>query len=85
MPAHRIPEEQRQRILQALQNRGALRSCPMCGSGRFSVFDGYLHHPAGPGPFDQRPDMIFPMVAAICSHCGFVSQHALGQLGLTDD
>ena len=57
--------------------------CPMCSGNAFSLAEAYLRN--------QLQDDLktlnlggraIPTVAVICTKCGFVSQHALGILGL---
>ncbi len=74
-------------ILETLAKRGAGASCPMCGSlGAFELANGYLIHRIYEDPSIETQDFasrqLVPLVALICGNCGFVSQHALGTLGL---
>jgi hypothetical protein len=79
-----IPEQQKQRIVQELQKRGANRPCPRCGNMTFTLLDGYFNQSltgtvsativiGGP---------TIPSIVTACTQCGFLSQHALGALGL---
>ena len=57
--------------------------CPMCGNDQFTIADAYLRN-------DLQADLknvslggpAIPSVAIICTNCGFISQHAIGILGL---
>ena len=57
--------------------------CPMCGNGQFTIADAYLRN-------DLQEDLTsmslggpsIPSVAIVCNNCGFISQHAIGILGL---
>jgi len=57
--------------------------CPMCGHGQFTIADAYLRN-------DLQADLksmslggpSIPSVAIICNNCGFISQHAIGILGV---
>lgn len=61
--------------------RGA--SCPMCGHDGFALADGYFSN-ALQADFQNitlgGPSV--PTAAIICTNCGFVSQHAIGVIGL---
>jgi len=75
--------EERDLIIDALVERGAQLPCPRCGNEDFSVLSGYFNQPiqveltAEPA---ARPSV--PSVVAVCTLCGFMSQHSLGALGL---
>ena len=78
-----LTEQDKQKIIEALQERGANEPCPRCRNTDFTVVDGYFYQAlqtelnaislGGPG---------VPSVAVVCTKCGFMSQHALGALGL---
>jgi len=82
-----IDETARKRIADAITGRlatsGKSLHCPMCGHDKFMLVDGYFTSfiqdalgklsLGGPG---------VPTVALICLNCGFLSQHAMGVLGL---
>jgi len=58
--------------------------CPMCHNRHFTILDGYLVFPVPDDyktPFFQAQKSM-PAIAVICTKCGFISQHALGILGL---
>ncbi len=53
--------------------------CPMCHQGDFSLVDGYFLNTVQPSLEKVVVGgKSVPVVAMICNHCGFVSQHALG-------
>ena len=58
-------------------------TCPMCHQHNFIIADGYfinvLHDNIESVKFGGSS---IPTISIICSNCGFVSQHALGVLGL---
>jgi hypothetical protein len=66
-----------------LRKFGQETKCPMCGNTHFAISDSYFQNVlqddintttlGGPS---------VPTIAIICTNCGFVSQHALGILGL---
>ena len=60
--------------------------CPMCHNRHFAILDGFLVLPV---PDDYKTSIFqaqksMPAIAVICTKCGFISQHALGILGLLD-
>ena len=81
-----LTPEQKKKIIDALQAKGVKAICPMCGNINFILADGYFNHPmqvdfqnftlGGPS---------IPTIATVCSNCGFISQHALGILGLLNN
>jgi hypothetical protein len=78
-----LTKEKKEEIIRTLSERGVKGLCPMCGNNHFVVADGYFNtaiqndfktlNLGGPS---------IPTISIICSRCGFVSQHALGVLGL---
>ncbi len=76
-------DEQKEEFKKAIQDRGATKPCPRCGNASFILLDGYL----SPTLQTDLGKTILggagvPIVAVICKNCGFLSQHALGILGL---
>lgn len=80
-------EEERKRIIDILNARatqlGRQLRCPMCGHENFSLTDGYF---APVVQLDLKSfklgGTVVPSVSIICTNCGFISQHAMGTLGL---
>ena len=78
-----LTKETNEAILQELSKKMAGAACPICQNKAFNLADGYFLNTlqadfnalslGGPS---------IPTVAAICTNCGFVSQHAIGVLGL---
>ncbi len=76
-------QEQKDKIIKALMERGARAPCPRCGNQSFTLLDGLFNQPlqtelgnivlGGPS---------IPSVVVVCTRCGFISQHALGVLGM---
>ncbi|MDR1492682.1 MAG: hypothetical protein LBT05_08165 [Planctomycetaceae bacterium] len=57
--------------------------CPMCHNNDFSIADGYFLNNLQEQLYAyQLTTTALPTIGLICNHCGFVSQHALGILGL---
>jgi len=78
-----IPEEQKTKIIAALQEAGAVNPCPRCGNQTFSLVGGYfnqfIQNQLG-GIVIGGPSI--PSIAVVCNRCGFMAQHALGALKL---
>jgi hypothetical protein len=77
-----LSEERKLEIITRLQERGAPKACPMCGKGQWSLMGGYFNHPLQTQLDGLVLGKSVPSVIMICLHCGFISQHALGTLGL---
>lgn len=79
-----MTQEEKDRIIRVLQERGAILPCPRCGNASFALIDGYFNQSIQPqlngGIVIGGPSI--PSVAVICNRCGFISQHAAGALGL---
>lgn len=82
-PPFRMTQEQKDRIVKTLQERGALLPCPRCGHTQFTILDGYFYHVL---QFELPNYSIggagVPAIGIACTNCGFLSEHALGALGL---
>ena len=78
-----LSDDEKQTIVKALEARGAKLPCPRCANPTFFLLDGYFFNPlvtdlkaltlGGPA---------VPTVVVACGRCGYLSQHALGALGL---
>ncbi len=69
-----LPDAQKTRILQALQERGALRECPRCGNQSFTLLGGYFNQGVQTdvtGLTLGGPSV--PSVVVVCERCGFLS------------
>jgi len=78
-----MKEDEKQRIIQALEERGAKLPCPRCGNQQFTLVDGYFNQTIQTelkGMVIGGPSV--PSVVVVCTRCGYMSQHALGALGL---
>jgi predicted nucleic-acid-binding Zn-ribbon protein len=74
------------KIAAALEERGASLPCPRCGNAHFIIADGFFMNGL------QRDFSGFsiggpsiPTVVTVCSQCGYISQHAVGILGLLEN
>ena len=79
----KLSEQDKKDIIRELTNRGATHSCPRCGHGNFDVLDGYFNQTIQgelTGMVLGGPSV--PSAVIACNKCGFLSQHALGILGL---
>ncbi len=83
MPDNSLSNERKVQIINILEKRGATGPCPRCTESKFTLLDGYFSN-------QVRVDLekailggpTVPTVVLICNNCGFISQHALGALGL---
>ena len=76
-------QDHQDQIIKALTERGANLPCPRCGNDDFTLLDGYFNQ-----IIQEEPRGIvlggrtIPSIIIACKRCGFLSQHALGVLGL---
>jgi predicted Zn-ribbon and HTH transcriptional regulator len=79
-----IDIEQKEKIANELNRRlKKPLTCPMCQNNSFTMASGYFHNSLQNNLVNLNigsPSL--PTIAIICEKCGFVSQHALGILGL---
>ena len=78
-----LSQEQKQKIIKALEDHGVKLPCPRCGKNSFTLLDGYFNQTIQ----TQLGGMVIggpsvPSVVVACNHCGYLSQHAIGALGL---
>lgn len=76
-------QEKQQDIIKILNEKIGSAPCPMCGNKHFILADGYFCNSIQ----DNFNNITIggknvPAIAVICQNCGFISQHALGILGL---
>ena len=79
----KLSEQEKQKIIRALEERGAILPCPRCGNNSFTLLDGYFNQTLQTelkGIVLGGPSV--PSVVVACNRCGYLSQHALGALGL---
>lgn len=79
-----INEEGMQRIIAALEAKGVTLPCPRCGNEDFSIVDGYFVHSIQKNlkSISLGGGKAIPTIGTICTNCGYLSEHALGSLGL---
>jgi len=78
-----MDQSTRDEIAKRLQEKGAVLPCPRCGHKNFFVFDGYFNHTLQ----DELKGIVLggksvPCALVACSNCGYISQHALGAIGM---
>ena len=77
-------EEQYNKINAILTERKAVLPCPRCGNTYFSLLHGFVslpvQNPTAENAVNGGPAI--PCVVTVCNNCGFLSNHALGVLGL---
>ena len=74
--------EERDDIVNRLQQKGVSRPCPRCGSDQFNLVDGFAVFGLVDRLEDEGVRHLMPSVCVACSRCGFLTFHALGALGL---
>ncbi len=78
-----LPLTQQHRIVRALNKAGADQPCPRCGNNGFTLLNGYVSEPI---QADTSNVLLggptIPTVITVCNQCGYMSQHAMGALGL---
>jgi hypothetical protein len=74
-----LSEQQRQGIAARLLQKGALQPCPRCRYSEFAIIDTRARiQMAGPVQTMANPNALttaIETVMAVCTNCGFVSQH----------
>ncbi len=73
--------ERQQELIKKLSDKGATLPCPRCGTGGFTIIDGYGYQTlqSAPKGFVIGGKGI-PTVIVACNNCGFLAFHALGAL-----
>ncbi len=78
-----ISDEEKDELKSSIESKIHNLTCPMCQNKSFSMADGYFLN-------NMQKDLhsvnlggqAIPTIGIICNNCGFVSQHALGSLGM---
>ena len=80
----KMTAEEKQKIIDALSRKGAIHVCPRCGEKEFTLLEGYfnqiIQQTITGGMIMNGPSV--PSVVVVCNNCGYMSQHAIGVLGL---
>lgn len=81
-----MSQEEKERVVLAIQKKIPSLKCPMCAHTNFVLVEGYLPQSLSAKPASVNlGGSIIPSVGIICTHCGFLSQHALGPLGIMEN
>jgi len=78
-----MEKEEKEKIVKALEEHGAILPCPRCGNKNFTLLDGYFNQTIQTNLTKMLiggPSV--PSIVLGCSRCGYLSQHSLGVLGL---
>ena len=76
-------QEEKNWFIGLLTSKRVSAKCPMCQNSNFVIADAYIRN-----ELQENLNSVnlggpaIPTVAIICSNCGFISQHAIGMLGL---
>jgi len=73
----------KEEIIEHLIRKGVDRPCPRCGNKSATLIDGYFNQTVQ----DDASSFVvggasIPTIVTACTNCGFLSQYALGALGL---
>lgn len=78
-----LSQEEINKILEELKKRGVSKMCPMCGNPHFSIAPAYFVNLLQPSVSNlSLSGKSIPSIPIICTNCGFISQHAIGVLGI---
>ena len=79
-----LTEEQKKKLIDSLNQKFGEKqiTCPMCGNTHFTISDGYFVNMIQDDVYNFNIGKGIPSISIICDKCGFISQHALGTLGL---
>lgn len=81
----KISVEMREKIIERLSERDALKKCPRCNNKKFVLGDKYFMMPTQVGFDDIVIGDTIPCAIVICNKCGYISLHALGGLALLNE
>lgn len=82
-PPQLLTTEQKDEIIKKLQTKGMPKGCPWCGTNTWTIADGYFNNTLqGSLQGFVFGGAFIPSIAVVCNNCGFMSQHAIGALGL---
>jgi predicted nucleic-acid-binding Zn-ribbon protein len=80
-----VPQPEFKKIIDVLEEKGAIKPCPRCGQEEFTLADAYYKEPLQDslkGNILGGPTI--PCAVVICRNCGYISHHALGYLDLLE-
>lgn len=78
-----ITEEEKQRIIKVIEERGATFPCPRCGNNKLKLLHVYFDGAVQTGATGFVPGgPAIPVAVLVCIQCGYIMQHSLEILGL---
>lgn len=77
-----LTEEEKKELIDVLSKKGVKTHCPMCSHDEFVLNDGYTPNVVQTKKTGVMLGATVPSIAIICKNCGFMSNHALGVLGI---
>lgn len=78
-----LSQARKEEIIAALKKKGVPRACPMCSTNNWAIGEGYFNNALSVQLSSiSLGGVSIPAIPIICANCGFISQHALGALGL---
>jgi uncharacterized Zn finger protein len=79
-----VDKERQEEIIRVLQAKGVDKPCPRCGNEKFELIgETGIQLSENPNPLMfSIMGPIVPVILISCTHCGFLTQHAQGPLGL---
>ena len=80
-----LSEQQKIEIKEQLIKKVGQLCCPMCSKNDFAISDAFLVNKLQIDLTTLTYDAIntaIPTIGFVCTNCGFLSQHALGVLGV---
>lgn len=81
-----LSETQLQLILDAMELSGVTLPCPRCGNEDFELLKSLSFSRTYSDFRTSQPSSSgIPAAVTICHQCGFISEHALGSLGIIDE
>jgi len=78
-----ISADDKHRIVAALKARGA-GSCPRCRDSQWTVSEFSRIEVQSTMGRNSAEKTTIPAIMIVCEHCGFIAQHALQPLGISD-
>ena len=79
-----MDKARQEEIIRVLKAKGVDKPCPRCGNDKFEL----IGETGVPLHEDPNPLMwtimgpVVPLILIACSHCGYLTHHAQGPLGL---
>ncbi len=79
-----MDKERQEEIIRVLRAKGVDKPCPRCGNEKFELIgETGIQLSENPHPLMfSIMGPVVPLILVACSHCGYLTQHAQGPLGL---